>query len=119
MKEKTMQTANQSRNGCDPTQQRQALEALAVEAHARGDTWAQFWPTVAADVSALELDYVSRGRLIHRLVGLVASGDTDGMHSPGDGWPPEADSEPPMVPVVDDVTTRARLLWSPERGATR
>ena len=32
-----------------------------MEAHARGDTWATFWPAVAGDVVAALPDYVSAG----------------------------------------------------------
>ena len=64
---------------------RQALEAAALAAHARGDAWNQFWPAIADNVSQAEpSDYLARGRLIHKLVGLVASGDVDGQR-PVDG----------------------------------
>lgn len=69
------------------------LECAAVDAHKVGATWADFWPTVAADVAALELDYVGRGRLVHRLVGLVASGDVDGMMPLDTAWERPAEWE--------------------------
>ncbi len=97
---------------------RKQLEYAAIRAHADGATWGQFWPTIAADVAALEPDYYERGRLIHRLVGLVASGDVDGQQAAGDGWPPEADSEPQTVPVIGDTTTAARLLWQPTKAGS-
>ena len=55
------------------------LERAALDAHARGDDWATFWPTVAGDVRAALPDYLDRGRFVHRLVGLVAAGDVDGQ----------------------------------------
>jgi len=66
---------------------RKDLERAAVDAHHRGDTWAKFWPTIAADVSRAEpSDYYARGRLVHRLMAIVASGDTGGMVPPQDGY---------------------------------
>lgn len=58
---------------------RERLERLAIEAHEAGTTWVEFWPTVAGAVAASgPNDYFARGRLVHRLVGLVAAGDLDG-----------------------------------------
>ena len=88
------------------------LESAAVAAHAAGMDWAEFWPTVAGDVGALGLDYCARGQFVHRLVGLVVSGDADGQRPAGDRLP-WAD-EPPSYPATDDATV-ARLLWSPGR----
>ncbi len=85
-----MQTANRSQTECRGDRvspaalARQALERAALAAHERGDTWAEWFPTVAAEVSQAEPDYYTRGKLIHKLVGLVASGDTDGQR-PVDG----------------------------------
>ena len=87
------------------------LEAVAVAAHIRGDDWNTFWQRHAPDVAALELDYYARGQLVHRLVGLLTSGDCDGQRPAGDRLP-WADSEPPSYPASDDSTV-ARLLWSP------
>jgi hypothetical protein len=89
------------------------LEQLAIEAHDRGDTWPEFWSRHAADVAALELDYCARGQFVHRLVGLVVSGDADGQRPAGDRLP-LVDDEPPSYPATDDATV-ARLLWSPGR----
>ncbi len=89
---------------------RKELETAAIDAHQGGRTWPEFWPTVAGDVAALELDYYARGQLIHRLVGLVASGDTDGMTAAGDAAPWEAGDQA-AYPAADD-TTVARLLWN-------
>ena len=89
------------------------LESAAVAAHGRGDDWATFWQSHAADVAALGLDYFARGQFVHRLVGLVVSGDVDGQRPAGDRLP-WSDSEPPSYPAAND-TTVARLLWpSPE-----
>ncbi len=62
------------------------LETAAIRAHQAGTMWPQFWPTVAADVAAMELDYCARGKLLHRLVGLVASGDVDGQRPVDAGY---------------------------------
>ncbi len=80
----------------------QQLEQAAIRAHSAGRSWADFWPTVAGDVAAAEpIDARRYHRLVRRLVGLVAAGDLDGMHSPGDGWPSEAADEPhPAAPYV-------------------
>ena len=37
----------------------------------------------------------------------------DGQTAAGDSAPWERDDEP-MVPIIDDTTTAARLLWEPE-----
>ncbi len=58
---------------------REQIEQVAIEAHRRGLVWQDFWPTVAGDVTAVFPDYYDRGRFIHRLVGLLASGDVDGQ----------------------------------------
>ena len=89
------------------------LEQAAIAAHDRGETWPEFWNRHAADVAVLELDYYGRGETVHRLVGLVASGDTDGHRAVGDGEPWQADDEPPLLPIIDDTTTAARCLWQP------
>ena len=89
------------------------LEAAAVLAHADGTDWSAFWADHAADVAALGLDYCARGQFVHRLVGLVVSGDADGQRPAGDRLP-WSDSEPPSYPATDDATV-ARLLWSPGR----
>jgi hypothetical protein len=58
-----------------------------VAAHNRGDTWGDFWPSVAEAVRQAEpSDYVARGQLIHRLVAIVASGDVGGMVPIDTGW---------------------------------
>jgi hypothetical protein len=90
---------------------RQQLEQSAIDAHQAGTTWGDFWSRHAADVAALELDYYARGKLIHKLVGLVASGDTEGQRPAGDLL--DDDAQPAAVPVISDTETAARLLWSP------
>ena len=92
--------------------QRTRLERLAIDAHRRGDTWPQFWPTVASDVAAAEpWDRTAYHRLVRRLSYLVTCGNADGMVAVGDGEPWQADDEAPMVPIIDDTTTTARCLW--------
>jgi hypothetical protein len=50
---------------------------------------------VAADVAQAEpSDYLARGRLIHKLVGLVASGDLDGQRPVDAGYGRPLDFEP-------------------------
>ena len=67
--------------------ERTRLEQAAVDAHEAGDTWNQFWPTVAADVSALHLwDNAAYRRVVRRLVALVAAGDVDGGEPVPNGW---------------------------------
>ena len=88
------------------------LESAAVAAHDRGDDWATFWQSHAADVAALGLDYCARGQFVHRLVGLVVSGDADGQRPAGDRLP-WSDDEPPLLPIIDDTTHAARCLWQP------
>jgi hypothetical protein len=91
---------------------RKDLEQAAVQGHADGTDWSAFWADHAADVAALELDYYARGQFVHRLVGLVVSGDADGQRPAGDRLP-WSDDEPPSYPATDDATV-ARLLWSQE-----
>ncbi len=92
------------------------LEQAAIAAHATGTSWVEFWPSVATDVAQAEPHDARRyHRLVRRLVGLVASGDTDGQTAAGDHPPPEAD-DPPVYPATDD-TTQARCLWQPGRQA--
>ena len=91
------------------------LEIAAIQAHSASMTWADFWPTVAGDLAALGLDYCARGQFVHRLVGLVVSGDVDGQRAAGDFQPWQVD-EPPAYPASDDRTV-ARLLWQPGQEA--
>ena len=93
---------------------RKNLESAAVAAHAAGMDWAEFWPTVAGDVGALGLDYYARGQLVHRLIGLVASGDCDGMTAAGDWF---ADDGAPTYPASDDGTAARLQITFPGVGA--
>ncbi len=68
--------------------ERTRLERAAIDARAVGTTWAEFWPTVAADVAKAEPHDARRyHRFVGRLIGLVAAGDVDGAMPVGDGWP--------------------------------
>jgi hypothetical protein len=90
------------RSPASPRPTRQALERLAVDAHARGMTWADFWPPVAADVGALEpWDRQRYRRLVARLTALVAAGNLDGAIPPQDGYGRPMDWE------LDDLATAA------------
>jgi hypothetical protein len=91
---------------------RRDLEHLALAAHARDERWATFWPTVAADVAAIEpYDRDAYRRLVNRLSHLLTCGDVDGLVPVGDWFTDDVQSVPL---VVDDVTTNARCLWAPE-----
>ena len=88
------------------------LEQAAVQGHADGTDWSAFWADHAADVAALGLDYYARGQFVHRLVGLVVSGDADGQRPAGDRLP-WSDSEPPCYPADDSHTADRRrpVAW--------
>ncbi len=103
---------------------RMQLEQAALEAHRRGDSWATFWPTVAADVAAVTGESSTpwgkgseaRRELVARLSHLVACGNTDGMTPAGDGKPSHVD-DAQDVTIVSDIETRARCLWTPTTEA--
>lgn len=86
---------------------RRQLEQSAIDAHKRGETWNQFWPSVCDDVARLEPYNIARyRRLCRRLLALVVSGDIDGQEPVGDTIPPwERDDRP------SDVGTAARIDW--------
>ena len=67
------------------------LEFLALDAHARGTSWHQFWRTYAADVQALDLP--DRGPLQRVLCALVCEGDTCGLIAIEDGYSRPMDHE--------------------------
>jgi hypothetical protein len=96
------------------------LESAALEAHRAGTTWSTWWPTIAAELVQLELlDDRAYSRLVRRLLAIVASGDTDGMQPVGQ-WIDDDQGDDQaglVVPIIDDVTTAARCLWSPRRYA--
>ena len=90
------------------TRETKALERDAIDAHAAGLSWSQFWQAHAEAIRALEpWDRLAYRRLVRKLLALVSAGDTDGMDPVGDGldMPWEADDSP----KPDDVGTVARL----------
>jgi hypothetical protein len=63
----------------------QTLEAAALAAHRRGQTWNAFWDLHADEIRACEPCNRRRfGQLYRRLMAIVASGNTTGMASAGD-----------------------------------
>ncbi len=98
------------------------LDAAAIQSHRRGDTWNQFWPTVAGDVAAAEPWDLSRHRqLVRRLSLLVTAGNLNGSEPVPNGWsepmPWEIDDQAQSVPAIvpHDTRTAARCLWQPEQ----
>ena len=90
---------------------RKQLETAAIQAHRRGDDWKTFWPTVAADVSAMEpWDRDAFHKLVRRLSYLLTCGDCDGVVPVGDGDPWEAD-DVPQYPASDNATA-ACVNWT-------
>jgi hypothetical protein len=91
--------------------ERTRLERLAIQAHHRGDDWAEFWEQHRHTVGTFEpWDRDAYHRLVRRLSYLVTCGDCDGMTATTDAWPPEAD-DPPQYPAADD-RTQARIDWT-------
>jgi hypothetical protein len=88
------------------------LEALAVDAHHRGETWAAFWQQHAERVRNAEpFSREQYRRLVNRLLHLVTSGDSAGQYPPGD------DPEPWLIddkPSPHDTITQARLQPIPQ-----
>ena len=98
--------------------ERTRLEQAAIAAHRAGLSWAEFWPTVAADVAQAEpWDLSRRSQLVRRLSLLVTAGDLDGERPAGDWW--DDDGQAVVVPVTSDNATSARRLWSPAAEAGR
>ena len=97
--------------------ERTRLETAAIAAHRRGDRWADFWPTIAADVAAIEpYDRAAYHRLVGRLSHLLVCGDSDGMLPAGATEPWLDDSAEANKP--SDSHTAARLqLHFPEPTA--
>jgi hypothetical protein len=98
-----------------------ALEQQAIRAHACGTRWADWWPTVAADVAQAEPHDRHRfHRLRQHLLGLVISGDTDGQEpvaaTRGQPEPWEIDDQAQDVPVLvtSDTEIAARCLGQEE-----
>jgi hypothetical protein len=64
----------------------QALERAALNAHARGRSWATFWPAVAEQVRQAEPWNRRRyGRLVRRLLYLLTGGEEGGYEPVGQG----------------------------------
>jgi hypothetical protein len=62
------------------------LEQLAIDAHARGDRWSTFWPSVADDVRRMaSYDRRAYHRLVDRLLSTLVSGEDSGIEPPGNG----------------------------------
>jgi hypothetical protein len=58
------------------------LEALALDAHGRGESWAAFWASHGDTVrDACPYDRAAFRRLVSRLLALVVSGDTAGLRT--------------------------------------
>jgi hypothetical protein len=91
----------------------QTLERAALSAHRRGDTWNDFWPTVAERVrAAVPYNRQARKRLIDRLLHLLVCGDLDGQEPPAIAEPWERDDAEQSKPA--DVGTNAR--WQGDGG---
>lgn len=59
--------------------ERTRLERIALDAHRRGLSWSEYWPTVALDVAQAEPhDRAAYRRLVRRLSHLLTCGDLDG-----------------------------------------
>ena len=62
----------------------QALERAAIDAHARGIGWSDFWEQHGVEVCAAEPQDRQRfARLVRRLLALLTSGNDNGMHAAG------------------------------------
>jgi len=84
------------------------LEAMAIDAHRRGDSWHRFWRTYAEDVIALDLG--NRLPLQRRLMALCIEGDTCGITELPDGYGRPCDFE------LDAALALPLGLGSPETG---
>ncbi len=63
------------------------LEQSAVQAHAAGMPWAEFWELHRHAVGAIQpWDNAAYRRIVARLTALVAAGDLDGQPI-ADSWP--------------------------------
>jgi len=66
------------------TAKHRTLERAAINAHRQGTTWRAFWREHVEDIRRAEpYDSQKYHRLVKRLLALVTSGDTDGMHPVG------------------------------------
>ncbi len=83
------------------------LEQAALDGHQQGQSWQAYFAAHAGAITAtIRDDPGGWGALRDRLLSLLTSGTTDGLHAAGDT---DVDLPAPVVPTVDDVTTRARL----------
>jgi hypothetical protein len=90
----------------------QALERAALDGHHCGQSWqAYFAANVGAITAVIRANPGGWAGLRDRLLALLVSGETSGRLAVGDS---EADEAPVVAMPVDDTTTEARLLWSPE-----
>jgi hypothetical protein len=103
--------------------ERKRLEKAAIRAHAAGTSWADFWPTVAAEVSALEpWNNAAFNKIATRLLLLVVSGDWRSKATPaaaeGQPEPWERDDQALAVPVLaaGDTETDGDLPGGEARG---
>ena len=89
------------------------LEAAALDGHRTGQTWREFFAANVATITVLiRANPAGWPTVLDRLLALLTSGDTGGMLPVGDL---DGDEAQGVVPIpVDDVTTEARCLWSPE-----
>lgn len=85
------------------------IEQAARDAHASGLTWELFWYRNSQAVVALGLDRDGYQAMLRKLTAIIAAGDIDGTTAAGDSEPPMVIDEPPMVPVISDTETAARL----------
>ncbi len=85
---------------------RQQLEAAALAAHARGDDWRTFWPTVAGAVAAAEpWNNVAYRRIVARLSHLLTCGDLDGQRPVDGGYGRPLDFELEAIEFATPVAT--------------
>ena len=85
----------------------QQLEREALDAHARGQSWSEFWPTVADRVRQAESCGGDYHALVGKLLHLLLCGNVDGAEPVGDGldlW--FLDDAKPA-----DTGSRARINW--------
>jgi hypothetical protein len=87
------------------------LERLAVDAHARGESWIIFWERHGNDIKAVyPWNRARLRRLIDRLLHLLTCGDVDGMESIDAPCPWLTDDNEANKPA--DVGTQARFDWA-------
>jgi hypothetical protein len=91
------------------------LEQLALAAHAAGQLWAAFWPTVADQVQRVEPYCRERyQRLVGRLLHLLLCGDDSGERPVGDDsepWLADDDAESTTGSDHDTFAAYCRERW--------